>query len=973
MAKGQLLSVPSWTLKKIKETEEIVVSQKETLENITINGKPLTENINLTAEDVNAENKGAVNTHNTSVDAHNDIRQSVSELQNKVDNIDVSAQVTSGVSIHNVTTNAHNDIRLLITELTNRLNALADSDDDTLDQMKEVVDYIKANRELIESVTTTKVNVSDIIDNLTTNVSNRPLSAAQGVALKGLIDILQTEVNSKASSVDLTTHTNNSKIHVTEDDKTNWNNKLNKTVTDLGIMGGKTITDLKSTLNNWILSNYDIPNARASFSGDIGSIMNLWNSNNLSDTINNGRTITAEIETYYVANDYTMIKFTTYAPKEVYYVSKQDGYWDLIYKVAFTGDKAADSEKLDGLNSTNFSRANDVFSFGQTNTAMTTNEFLDLLETLGAFKFPHWTTRGTWSYAENRYINDTGCGNIHLAGCAVEVFGSKNYCTIRVNTATTSTNDNTGVCYGDFIYVNNGSEYNPGWRRLYNTKFKPTIEDLGITTSLNTLNGLQAIADNNQFCKAVLSARGWYRIAEYKYGDSNNESQRGVFGNSCEIIIKKSYMTNPTEEHRLLLKSRFGVQKFVSISNFSYETNVINKIRYVYNSTTAYIDVYYNATSENATAFLINDGKDYSAVCWKITNPVLVEETVAGETASTVYNIPANADPVNSLDLKNTTERSYKQTIDLSDTTVYDENTWYPCTGNAMNHWSKTFYRINVSVHLNTNVPTWAVHENGFSCDLDLLVKPQGWGTTNGECICLNHSYKFSELDPCGFAQMGNSSTPVLYLRGGGNYYVYTSYECEWTPRTAEYTASNETIKPLDSSPGATISKSTIHANLKGNADTATAANMAGSVVDYNDPSKNGIRLGYAGDGLTTDQAVHLAAYANIDGERVIKDFSFDNLMTKIGLLRDMEKFPVTYGFAISKIGNTIGVANGPDNYYMLVDSNNDFRTGVQLNGASEVTWTKYSKDGHTHNYATPDYVNSAIQTAIGNAMSASY
>ena len=81
-----------------------------------------------------------------------------------------------------------NDIRLLIEGLTTRLNVLADSDDTALDQMSEIVAYIKSNKSLIDAITTSKVSVSDIIDNLTTNVANKPLSAAQGVALKALID-----------------------------------------------------------------------------------------------------------------------------------------------------------------------------------------------------------------------------------------------------------------------------------------------------------------------------------------------------------------------------------------------------------------------------------------------------------------------------------------------------------------------------------------------------------------------------------------------------------------------------------------------------------------------------------------------------------------------------------------------------------------------------------------------------------------
>ena len=100
---------------------------------------------------------------------------------------DVSGQINT----HNTSTTSHNDIRQLISGLTTRLNTLANSDDATLDQLSEIVEYVKNNRNLIEAVTTNKVNVSDIINNLTTNVNNKPLSAAQGVVLKGLIDAIK--------------------------------------------------------------------------------------------------------------------------------------------------------------------------------------------------------------------------------------------------------------------------------------------------------------------------------------------------------------------------------------------------------------------------------------------------------------------------------------------------------------------------------------------------------------------------------------------------------------------------------------------------------------------------------------------------------------------------------------------------------------------------------------------------------------
>lgn len=107
---------------------------------------------------------------------------------------DAKGTADAVVSGHNTATDSHSDIRLLIEGLTTRLNALANSTDTDLDQMAELVAYIKSNKSLIDSITTSKVNVADIIDNLTTNVSNKPLSAAQGVALKTLCDNLSASL-----------------------------------------------------------------------------------------------------------------------------------------------------------------------------------------------------------------------------------------------------------------------------------------------------------------------------------------------------------------------------------------------------------------------------------------------------------------------------------------------------------------------------------------------------------------------------------------------------------------------------------------------------------------------------------------------------------------------------------------------------------------------------------------------------------
>ena len=131
---------------------------------------------------------------------------------------DATGTAVSKVNEHNTSASSHSDIRSLITNLTTKLNTLADSDDTTLDQLSEIVAYIKNNKSLIDGVTTSKLNISDVADNLTTNITNKALSAKQGVELKKLIDAIT--VPTKVSQL-----TNDSKFltsvpaeYITEDE-----------------------------------------------------------------------------------------------------------------------------------------------------------------------------------------------------------------------------------------------------------------------------------------------------------------------------------------------------------------------------------------------------------------------------------------------------------------------------------------------------------------------------------------------------------------------------------------------------------------------------------------------------------------------------------------------------------------------------------------------------------------------------------
>ncbi|WP_407225856.1 tail fiber protein [Escherichia coli] len=118
-------------------------------------------------------------------------------------------------------------------------------------------------------------------------------------------------------------------------------------------------------------------------------------------------------------------------------------------------------------------------NIGGDNQTWTTAQFISWLESQGAFNHPYWMCKGSWAYANNKVITDTGCGNICLAGAVVEVIGTRGAMTIRVTTPSTSIGG--GITNAQFTYINHGDAYAPGWRRDYNTKNQQPAFALGQT------------------------------------------------------------------------------------------------------------------------------------------------------------------------------------------------------------------------------------------------------------------------------------------------------------------------------------------------------------------------------------------------------------------------------------------------------------------------------------------------------------
>ena len=194
------------------------------------------------------------------------------------------------------------------------------------------------------------------------------------------------------------------------------------------------------------------------------------------------------------------------------------------------------------------------YGFGGNQNAITTAQFITLLTNVGAFNQFYWISRGSWSYAGNQIINDTGCGNIHLAGSVVEVIGTSANYTIRVTTPTTGSGTNNA----EFIYVNNGADYSPGWRRQYNTKNKPTPAEIGAastavaTTSANGLmskadkSKLDSIATNAQFKMTVTSSSWTADGSLYSTTINHNLNKEVLYVSAYDSSSKKSIFVSYT-------------------------------------------------------------------------------------------------------------------------------------------------------------------------------------------------------------------------------------------------------------------------------------------------------------------------------------------------------------------------------------------------------------------------------------------
>ena len=182
----------------------------------------------------------------------------------------------------------------------------------------------------------------------------------------------------------------------------------------------------------------------------------------------------------------------------------------------------------------------------------TTAQFIEWLDSRGAFNHPYWMCKGSWSYANNKIITDTGCGDIHLAGCVVEVMGTKSAITIRVTTPTTSSGG--GTTSAQFTYINHGDGYSPGWRRDWNRQGD------AMTGTINQDGGSQNTYMSTALCSGTRGGKKYLRKFRGGEGDT-------IWHETVQGGVVRWATGNTDAQEELSLSSAYGLRSSGAITS----------------------------------------------------------------------------------------------------------------------------------------------------------------------------------------------------------------------------------------------------------------------------------------------------------------------------------------------------------------------------------------------------------------------
>ena len=168
-----------------------------------------------------------------------------------------------------------------------------------------------------------------------------------------------------------------------------------------------------------------------------------------------------------------------------------------------------------------------------------------------------------------------------------------------------------------------------------------------------------------------------------------------------------------------------------------------------------------------------------------------VRAAIFYDVSDTGYYVDPNS--VTRLNKLTAGERSLVGYATLSMASL-DQNTWYPVTI-PINAARQT--RLRIENALNSNAPSWSTHPAGFSCYVEWTSNGAGWGTIGLNRRVIDWRESFTSVQIVGgIDQLTQSSTEVIWLRGGGNYFFSADNDVTPTIRTSTYEINGQSVSP---------------------------------------------------------------------------------------------------------------------------------------------------------------------------------
>lgn len=218
----------------------------------------------------------------------------------------------------------------------------------------------------------------------------------------------------------------------------------------------------------------------------------------------------------------------------------------------------------------------------------------------------------------------------------------------------------------------------------------------------------------------------------------------------------------------------------------------------------------------------------------------------------------------------------------IIDARTLDENTYYPVT-----IYVEAKYNSRIEVHTildQSGRPSWSTHERGFAAHFIEEVYGYAWGanTTTHRRI-LSNQFTWTQnksVHPIGkVSQMGNSGTEVIYVRGGGQYFFYTTKNALPVLRTSEYVTSNQTVAPIAASDMTDADYATLNRTIVETSDTDISA--TGNSLVKRDGNGSIINISYQTTQRVNDEGTISAIWVD-NGDGWLRRRTLSSFKTQI-------------------------------------------------------------------------------------------